>query len=93
MKHITSPNNYYELKIIKIGKIIIFNADSYDKNLPPLIRESIDIPYAVEDATGTATGNDGTVGICVIENNKFTVVSKKGLIHSWYGIIVTTLRD
>lgn len=92
IKQITSPNNYYELKIIKIGKIVIFHV--YDlNNLPPLVPEIITIPYVVENAVGTAVGNDGTVGICLIENNQFTVISKKGITHSWYGAVVTILKN
>lgn len=61
--------------------------------MPPLVPEIITVPYVVESAVGTATGNDGTVGVCLIENNQFTVTSKKGIIHSWYGILVTTLKN
>ena len=55
IKQITSPNNYYELKIIKIGKIVIFHVYNLD-NLPPLVPETIIIPYVLENAIGTATG-------------------------------------
>ena len=89
---IISPNKYYKLCINKIGKIIIFHV--YDiNNLPPLISETIIIPFPVKDAVGVATGNDGSVGTCLIDKNKFSVLTKEGLIHSWCGILVTVLEE
>ena len=61
--------------------------------MPPLISETIIIPFPVKDAVGVATGNDGSVGTCLIDKNKFSVLTKEGLIHSWCGILVTVLEE
>lgn len=87
----------YAVNVFQIFNIGIIHITDTAENIPYLAPERCHLKdFNFYDATGAATGNHNTTGQVTLTNNYLSVTSANPnelLSHSWYGLVVTILKN